>query len=73
MSYVQTSLFDFASCSNDDHIYLQLQRLKENDVLDLYELQVKRTDKFYEVEKTDEFHEGFKALMDCYQFINSKL
>ena len=72
MTYVQTSLFDFASYTQD-HIYLQLQQLEENDELDLQEFKVKRTDKFYEVEKSDEYHEGFKALMDCYRFINSKL
>lgn len=72
MSYMQTSLFDFTGRS-EDYIYLQLQDLRENNELDLHELKVKRTDKFYEVEKSDEFHEGFKTIMECYQFINSKL
>lgn len=72
MSYVQTSLFDFTSC-REDHIYLQLQDLKQDGELDLYELKVKRTDKFYEVEKTNEFHEGFREMIECYRFINSKL
>ena len=72
MQYEQTSLFNFSIC-NEDSIYLKLSLLEENDELDLHELKVKRTEKFYEVEKSDEFHEGFRTMMDCYRFINANL
>ena len=72
MQYEQTSLFNFSFC-NDDLIYSQLSSLEENEEIDLHEVKIKRTEKFYEVEKSNEFHEGFKTVMDCYRFINSKI
>jgi len=72
VQYEQTSLFDFSSC-DDDPIYSKLSLLEENEELDLREIKITRTDKFYEVEKSDEFHEGFKKIMDCYRFINANL
>lgn len=72
MSYEQTSLFNFGFC-NEDPIYLKLSSLEENDELDLHEIKIKRTEKFYEVEKSNEFHEGFRTMMDCYRFINANI
>lgn len=56
----------------DDPIYSRLTKLQENDEIQIDELRIRKTDKFYEVENAD-LHEGFKTVERCYEFISSNV
>lgn len=56
----------------DDPVYNLLTNLQENDEIEIDELRIRKTDKFYEVEN-DDLHEGFKTIDRCYEFISSNV
>ncbi|MBM7607556.1 alpha/beta superfamily hydrolase [Lysinibacillus composti] len=56
----------------DDPVYNLLTNLQENDEIQIDELRIRKTDKFYEVEN-DDLHEGFKTIERCYEFISSNV
>ncbi|RNC98255.1 hypothetical protein [Lysinibacillus halotolerans] len=56
----------------DDPVYRKINSLKENDEVKIESFNIRKTDKFYEVEN-EELHEGFKTKEKCYSFISSKL
>lgn len=55
-----------------DPVYKKINGLKENEEVKIESFNIRKTDKFYEVEN-EEFHEGFKTKEKCYSFISSKL
>lgn len=56
----------------DDPVYKKINSLKENQVVKIESFNIRKTEKFYEVEN-EEIHEGFKTKEKCYSFISSKL
>lgn len=57
---------------DDDPVYQLIDRLKENEEIEVDSYFIRNTGKFYEVEN-EELHEGFKTKEKCYSFISSKL
>lgn len=67
----QTNLYEFLGLSNDP-LFNQIERLGEGEEIRIDSFNIRKTNKFYEVEN-DEIHEGFKTLSKCYSFICSNL
>ncbi len=57
---------------DDDPVYQLIDRLKENEEIKVETFNIRKTEKFYEVEN-DNFHEGFKTKIKCYSFVSSAL
>jgi len=68
---VQTTLYEFLE-PNEDPVFNKIEKLREGEEIQIDSFSVRRTDKFYEVEN-DEFHEPFRTLDNCYNFISSNL
>lgn len=67
----QMNLYEILGLDNDP-VYQLINSLKENEEVEIDSFQIRKTDKFYEVEN-EELHEGFKTKEKCYSFISSKL
>ncbi|MFL0507108.1 hypothetical protein ACH0B5_15310 [Ureibacillus sp. 179-F W5.1 NHS] len=67
----QMNLYEVLGLESDP-VYKKINGLKENEEVKIESFNIRKTDKFYEVE-SEELHEGFKTKEKCYFFISSKL
>ncbi|MGE7111258.1 hypothetical protein [Lysinibacillus sp. NPDC047702] len=71
----QLNIFDCdTSIQQNDSIFQRLEALEiEQHKLNVGNMQVSRTERFYVVEKEAEFEEIFPNIERCYEFINKNL
>ncbi|KOS60881.1 hypothetical protein FJQ98_20585 [Lysinibacillus agricola] len=75
MSLVQQlNIFDCdTNIQQNDWIFQRLEALQIERTLNVGELKISRTERFYVVEKEAEFEEVFRNIERCYEFINQNL
>lgn len=67
----QTTLFEFTSLS-DDPIFRKLKNIQTGHEIQIDSVHVRKTEKLYEIEN-DEYHEAFKSIEKCYEFLSNIL
>lgn len=67
----QLNIYDVTNLL-DDPIYQQLKNLNIDEEIQVENLIIRRTQRFYEIEN-NYIHEGFVELEKCYQFLSTML
>lgn len=69
--FLQTTLYEFLELT-EDPVFNQIEKLRTGEEIQIESFNVRKTEKFYEVEN-DDVHEGFRTKEKCYSFIISIL
>lgn len=73
MAERQLAIFDYVEMRVDDSVLYQIKSLAPGAVITFDQIQIKRTEKFYIVSKTDEFEQVFSSFDDCYNFVRLQI
>lgn len=68
MKFNQISIYNVLGY-NIDPVYCKINDLQENEEIEIEQLKIRKTSRFYEVEN-DNFHKCFSDIKTCYNFID---